>query len=1008
MRGWWPSRVRFGGYGGRLPQALRVGMALGVLLAGLGGCNAWFGRSPDPQTPEELEAELAKRQEKLKKEEKKPDYQVYSPLVAPYPTPGEKPQEPDPRRDRRLPIKPGHWTTLGIPVQANAADLLGDLQLAAVLNPRGEASGLGPMAYWLRSLGMTAVPKGQTRICESPLFLPPAGSEPWVAFRLADRELRRELFANLIAVERMPPYQYHFVVLARNPEQYGFLAGLDSFRYPLDLSQEGDDRRVLRTILLAGDRPNSLPAGALYWTSIAGVLWDEAHPGALAPAQQQALLDWLHWGGQLVVSGPGSLDLLKGSFLAPYLPATSTGSYALGADELRALDAGWSPRGRDGVVRALRPVRPWPAVRLAKHPEARFIPQTGDLLAERRAGRGRIVVSAFALSTRDLGEWAGYDGLMNACLLGRPPRRFRRTTYGLISSGLLQAGWEDRPLDTPAANLPGVGTASGPGMIRAEDLLERSFFAESPLQLDPLRICRLWYLSRDGGRVEAVGSVGQPASPPPVVQPSDLPSKPPPPPDPWCWFDASQQRLRGCGVAGWSDFNPLADAARRALQNAARIEIPDARFVLWVVGIYLVLLVPANYAVFRLLGRLEWAWFAVPALALAGSAVIIRLARLDIGFERSVTEIALVELQSNYPRAHVTRYTALYTGLYTEYTIHFEDPGAQILPFPTVAHPQKFDPEQSPRPVEVSFRSDPRGATLKGFAVASNSTNLLHSEQMLDLGGAIRAEWPSQDRMRITNGTDYHLRGVGVLRWESAGPGSGAAVFRTAIESEQGPRGGMQGAGPPTPGPPRLWGPAKDGTFGQSPPTPSSGPPAAAQGVAVAEATQPKLVRAGANPSPSWATPAPPDKHSPVPGASVVQAAWVGDLRPGQTAEVQLAETPGFPMDRAWRELRDQHELTAGRPGRGPAAKLNLRELIDLATAIGLQPGETRLVAWLDQPMPGEEILPAAPRIQQAAVLVAHLGYGFDRDPRPDTVPRTMVDEVPPVLRSTKKIRAKD
>ena len=40
----------------------------------------------------------------------------------------------------------------------------------------------------------------------------------------------------------------------------------------------------------------------------------------LTNQQQQALLDWLHWGGQLIISGPSSLDKLKGSFLAPYLP----------------------------------------------------------------------------------------------------------------------------------------------------------------------------------------------------------------------------------------------------------------------------------------------------------------------------------------------------------------------------------------------------------------------------------------------------------------------------------------------------------------------------------------------------------------------------------------------------------------------------------------------------------------------------------------------------------------
>ena len=35
------------------------------------------------------------------------------------------------------------------------------------------------------------------------------------------------------------------------------------------------------------------------------------------------MLDWLHWGGQLIISGPESLEALRDSFLADYLPAES-------------------------------------------------------------------------------------------------------------------------------------------------------------------------------------------------------------------------------------------------------------------------------------------------------------------------------------------------------------------------------------------------------------------------------------------------------------------------------------------------------------------------------------------------------------------------------------------------------------------------------------------------------------------------------------------------------------
>ena len=81
-------------------------------------------------------------------------------------------------------------------------------------------------------------------------------------------------------------------------------------------------------LLKMGRRP-PLPDGALFWTSIAYVLWDDVEPGSLTAEQQTALVDWLHWGGQLIVSGPDTLDTLRGSFLADYLPAAADGTREL-------------------------------------------------------------------------------------------------------------------------------------------------------------------------------------------------------------------------------------------------------------------------------------------------------------------------------------------------------------------------------------------------------------------------------------------------------------------------------------------------------------------------------------------------------------------------------------------------------------------------------------------------------------------------------------------------------
>ena len=381
-----------------------------------------------------------------------------------------------------------------------------------------------------------------------------------------------------------------------------------------------------RVALLGGDRRTPLPSSANQWTGIACVLWDDAMPTVLDPAQQQAMLDWLHWGGQLILSGPDTLDSLRSSFLAPYLPAMSDGPCKLDGSSLAALNT-----FSDKISRQLAPARPWSGVRLKKHPQAEFVPGAGQLLIERRVGRGRVVVSAFRLSNHEFTDWPGCDGVFNAMLLRRPPREY----------------------------------------VENSDATVRLDWADHGSRLDAARVTQLRYFARDTGvpfasyasdvRGRNVDVDESNANAPMAI---DLPTPAP-------------------GIAAWNDFNPVAQAARQSLQSAARIEIPKSSFVLWVVAVYLVVLVPVNWAVFRSLRRVEWAWVAAPVIAIACTITVIRLAQLDIGFARSQTEVAVAEMQGDYPRAHVARYDALYTSLATSYTISRATiPARPCCPFP--------------------------------------------------------------------------------------------------------------------------------------------------------------------------------------------------------------------------------------------------------------------------------------------------------------------------------------
>jgi hypothetical protein len=229
-------------------------------------------------------------------------------------------------------------------------------------------------------------------------------------------------------------------------------------------------------------------------------------------------------------------------------------------------------------------------------------------------------------------------------------------------------------------------------------------------------------------------------------------------------FDSENQS----GVAGWNDFCAAADSARESLREAAGISIPKAGFVLQVLMMYLVVLVPANWAIFKVLGRVEWAWIAAPIIAIGGAIAVVKLAQLDIGFARSQSEIAILEMHHGHPRGHATRYTALYSSLSTAYDLRFEDPTALAQPFPT--KPRDVSPGVFNReaPTTCYLQRDD-GVSLTGFMVRSNTTDFVHSEQMVGLGGALKLLGDEQKGYSIENFTDFTIKDAAVIRRVATG-----------------------------------------------------------------------------------------------------------------------------------------------------------------------------------------------------------------------------------------------
>lgn len=822
----------------RRPIGLWLAVLVALLAAAVLAVAAWRGWSDVSLTAEKQAAEAEARKKADEEKEKELDPQIERLVVQP----GE------PKTDSQA-MKPGHWATSTQRMRAIYQDFVGEEQ-TRVVNGQGEAYPVPGTPQVLESTRPVTLAKGQPKEIESIFLAPQSRRQMLVRGQLVERGFGRELRSQT-AVARMPSYQYFFVVLAKKPMRYSLLKTLDSVSVPWDGESEVDDTEDplhYRVVMQPVERSILLSDNALTWTSTAYVLWDEVDPKLFTPAQRKALVDWLHWGGQLIVNGPDSLDLLKGSFLEPYLPAKSGGGREIAAEDLALLNDHWKIRTRS-AGRPLAPASAWSGVKLVSQlgPEEKdpLGESTGELLMERSVGRGRIVVSAMQLTERDLVNWkSGFESLFNGGVLRRPPREYRPGYFGELT-----LAWADPKL--------------------------------AARRLDPRLTTGYRSLARDLG-VDANYRLVEAADAAQTWRPPDqTPLKE--------W----QPPAHVGGIGAWNSFSTTANTAREALVEAAGVEVPDTSFVVVALVLYLVALVPLNWLVFNAIGRVEWAWVAAPIIALAGTWLIVDRARLDIGFVRAHTELGVLEIQPRYDRAMLSRYTALYTSLSTTYDLEFENLTAVAAPFSTSA-----DAASAPGAngsVANFERFDQ--VRLKGVFVPSNTTNMVHSEEMFQLEGAIQlGRSKSQGRLQIENRSKFLLKSV-------------AIVERTSRDKEAGGR-------------------------------------------------EPEL-----------------------------RGMWIGELRPGESLPAVFGQPILLEKDQApFADERAAEEKLQSSP------RLNLEPMFRLALDVkNFEPGERRLVARIDEVLPGESISPAASQVHGGAIVVAHLDYGPLAEPLPDRNTRSDV-----------------
>tara|TARA_R110002073_G_scaffold60209_3_gene151173 strand:- start:4537 stop:6990 length:2454 start_codon:yes stop_codon:yes gene_type:complete len=620
-------------------------------------------------------------------------------------------------------IKPGHWFSASEVLKSNREDVRGQLESWARLGKTSSPDSQTPRNA-LVNVRPIVLPKGQQRRFDYRNLAPlPSGDSKNVFLSSQLYSGGRGLVYDSLpdVFQFLSQEEYFFIILTNRPERFAKLIGADWQRPYRSEAEFAGKAANYRIVIPDTDEVLPIAETMLDWTSTAVVLWDDISADSLTPGQTTAIADWIHFGGQLIVNGADGSDAIADSPLVDLLPLLPRGNIELAPESATELLKTWSvktDRSTEAQSALLQSETARVAVDGNLAADADDVTGTGNLILQRRIGRGRVVQSRFDLMSDWISNWDSYNSFFNAVILQRPRRQFveidadvllkhqyvdfqrydadptMNTTFRIATRDALLAP----STPNPVAGDPVAGDPAIPGKKTDDDT--------AAAEVSPL------------GKIPAKNMLSR---------------------DQWTRVDPVM------GIGGWNSASDAVNLTQAILRNESGIVIPPSSLVVRSLGFYLLALVPLNYLVFRLFGKLEYAWLAVPLIAIAGAIWVARSAQLDIGFARSQTELAILETQPGYERGHLARVIAIYNSLSSTYDMQFSTVDAVANAIPQ----SKTNPADEP----LRFRTDfEEGPMLSGVAVGSNQTQMVRAEQIVDLGGGIYL-----DGETLVNGTEYDL-----------------------------------------------------------------------------------------------------------------------------------------------------------------------------------------------------------------------------------------------------------
>jgi hypothetical protein len=217
-------------------------------------------------------------------------------------------------------------------------------------------------------------------------------------------------------------------------------------------------------------------------------------------------------------------------------------------------------------------------------------------------------------------------------------------------------------------------------------------------------------------------------------------------------------------------INQLSGDARETvdafMKNTLLAELPSAFFIVLFLGIYIILVVPVNYFIFRMIKRIEWAWFALPIIAIAFGLLAYNIGYMAQSRTLDSDEVTFVEGRAGSPVVFAKSLAAIYAPGRISKPLEFPD--RIVLPRPLMAVDYTSrDPdeiEKSRNPIRLTYDN---GYTVRDFRIFHWAARSMECDYVADLGGTVEGALTVSTTSTLTgtiqNNLGYALENVALV-----------------------------------------------------------------------------------------------------------------------------------------------------------------------------------------------------------------------------------------------------